>query len=98
MGDEVQAIKQGCSKLPTSSSSARPTDRAPSGRPPAPRDVGRGTVRRRRVTGHGPTATRQPEVLLATATTGEGVPELLAALDARRQAADGDVARERPAG
>jgi LAO/AO transport system kinase len=33
---------------------------------------------------------KRPEVLLATATTGEGVPELLAALDRRRAAPDDD--------
>ena len=35
---------------------------------------------------------KRPEVLLATATTGEGVPELLAALDARRVRAGDDPA------
>jgi GTPase len=35
---------------------------------------------------------KRPEVLLATATTGEGVPELLAALDARRARAGDDPA------
>ena len=35
---------------------------------------------------------KRPQVLLATATTGEGVPELLAALDARRAGAGDDPA------
>jgi GTPase len=34
---------------------------------------------------------KRPDVRLATATTGEGVPELLAALDARRAAGDDDA-------
>jgi LAO/AO transport system kinase len=33
---------------------------------------------------------KQPEVLITTASTGEGVPELLAALDRHRAAADTD--------
>jgi LAO/AO transport system kinase len=36
---------------------------------------------------------KRPDVLLATATTGDGVPELLAALDARRGAGDDDASR-----
>jgi LAO/AO transport system kinase len=36
---------------------------------------------------------KRPDVLLATATTGDGVPELLAALDARRGGGDDDASR-----
>jgi LAO/AO transport system kinase len=43
--------------------------------------------------GDGRPRPKRPDVLLATATTGEGVPELLAALDARHAAGDDDPAR-----
>ena len=83
MGDEVQAIKAGCSRWPTWSSSTRATGRAPSGRRAS---CGRCSAAADR---GGSTA---PPVLITTAATGAGVPELLAAIDRRR--AEGALAED----
>ena len=78
-----------CSRWPTSSWSTRATSRAPSGRrpscarcwsPSAPRGTSAGDGRPARP------RPKRPEVLITTAATGDGVPELLAALDRHRAA------------
>ena len=94
MGDEVQAIKAGLLEV----ADIVVVNKAD--RPGAQRTASqlRAMLVAAPSVGGGSGATdrprpKRPEVLLATATTGEGVPELLAALDARRRAADGDAAR-----
>ena len=90
--------RPGCSRSPTSSSSTRPTGPARNGPPPS---CGRCSWPLRAAAaadGSSPQRPRpkRPEVLLATATTGDGVPELLAALDRRRSAPDDESRRGRP--
>jgi LAO/AO transport system kinase len=94
MGDEVQAIKAGLLEV------ADIVVVNKGDRPGAQRTASqlRAMLVAAPSAGRGPESgarprPKRPDVLLATATTGEGVPELLAALDARRGAADDDPSR-----
>jgi GTPase len=97
MGDEVQAIKAGLlevADIVVVNKADRPGAQRTAAQLRAKLDavpsVGAGSG------GDGPAARprpKRPEVLLATATTGEGVPELLAALDRRRTTASTDPSR-----
>ncbi len=83
-----------CWRWPTSWSSTRATDRAPSGRRPSCGRCSTSTVSPRVAAADGASAPgdvraarprpKRPEVLITTASTGEGVPALLAALDRHR--------------
>jgi LAO/AO transport system kinase len=95
MGDEVQAIKAGLLEVadivvvnkadrPGAQRTAAQLKAMLVAAPAAARGSGAAADRPR---------PKRPEVLLATATTGQGVPELLAALDARRPAGGDDPAR-----
>jgi len=91
MGDEVQAIKAGLLEvgdLVVVNKGDRPGAQRAASQLRAMLTVG---AQHDRARGDRPTPKR-PDVLLATATTGEGVPELLAAIDRRapdRQGGDG---------
>ena len=90
MGDEVQAIKAGLlevADLVVVNKGDKPG--ALRTRPSCARcscPTGRARAGGARPTGRRRPAPKRPEVLVTTATTGEGVPELLAALDRHRAA------------
>ena len=94
MGDEVQAIKAGLLEV-ADIVVVNKADRPGAQRTAA--QLRAMLVAAPAAAGGEPPTTRprpkRPEVLLAAAATGQGVPELLAALDRRRTSGDGDGAR-----
>ncbi|HEX5014894.1 MAG TPA: methylmalonyl Co-A mutase-associated GTPase MeaB [Candidatus Limnocylindrales bacterium] len=92
MGDEVQAIKAGLLEV-ADIVVVNKADRPGAQRTAA--QLRAMLVAAPAATGNASNASRprpkRPEVRLATATTGEGVPELLAALDARRASGDDEA-------
>ena len=96
MGDEVQAIKAGLLEVADlvvvnkGDRPGRPADgRAAAGDARAVRGRVRGSARDADPARPGSPGPKRPEVLVTTAVTGEGIPELLVALDRHRAAAPG---------
>ena len=95
MGDEVQAIKAGLlevADLVVVNKGDKPGRAAHRG--PAAGDARARPSPAATCPPDGPAAPKRPEVLVTTASTGEGVPELLAALDRHRSAARAGEATE----
>jgi LAO/AO transport system kinase len=84
MGDEVQAIKAGLLEV---------ADVLVVNKGDRPGAAGAARQLRAMLTGAGGRFDRPPPIVLTTATTGEGVEELLAAIDAHRSAAERPDAR-----